>query len=66
MDYENDKDAEDAMEALKGKNMGGRSLNIGKLTLFKSCTRFSCFVDFIEWSKQSDHFDGKKRDRPRE
>ena len=30
MDYENDKDAEDAMEALKGKNMGGRSLNIGK------------------------------------
>ena len=30
MDYENDKDAEDAMDALKGRNMGGRPITVGK------------------------------------
>lgn len=28
VDYENDKDAEDAMDALKGRSMGGRPITV--------------------------------------
>ena len=50
MDYENDKDAEDAMEALKGKNMGGRTLNIGKYRnrwIYLFPISYSIYDDFI-------------------
>lgn len=63
------------MEALKGRNMGGRSLNIGKSThicflfihysvLFLVSIADPKYIYVLEWSKQSDRFDNKKSTRP--